>query len=630
MKTLNFYFLLSIIAVFLIQSVHAKAVKDEKITFAYNKYKKSKNEKAKDSGEDKFYMIFVNNTSTDHQKRGNTDSIVNSLITDIHNLIVDNKDTYEDPSKLEELDEQGGGALRKRSDDETDESGLVYLISSIKNKSVLYAYLSPAVIPGVMEMNNVIGCEENRGFQFFSHYDSREIQLEASWKNFTVRTGADLHLSLISQGQFSSDIVNKYDTNFYYPSSAGKDIDIFVIDSGFNFDFREFSNLDERTVRCGYNITHGKVYTMDSTTNCHIDFPDDHGTEVADVAAGLVHGVANKANVYGFVLNEQDTLHEADVMAGLEYIKANLFRAYKAVINLSLGGFFKISEKNETLEYLQELITEMSNAGAVFVVAAGNEAVEVYNEDADEVCYPCAFKDVICVGAVDTVGINGNEEPTWEMISVNEMKSENYVVTDYSNYGKLVDIYAPGYARVEYKTKQNKLLGGIDGGTSFSTPIVAGVAATVMSEHPKTKFTTERMLVYLKKLAEKDIVQGLFPTDNNFFINNGKHTVYSANNIYNGCGLYAGNKMCEDSCCSLDGYCTTDKISCSTDHGVQIKYGYFLAVMSKEMGRCGYGYGACPIGFCCSYDGHCGKSDNYCGVGCQVDYGVCKKEYILE
>jgi subtilisin family serine protease len=628
MRNLHFCFLISVIAIFLIHSIYAK---DDEITFAYKRYKKTKN--VENDEVDKFYMVFVNNTSSDHQKRQSTDNVINSLITDIHNLIVDNKETYEDPSVLEKLENEGSGVLRKRDTDSEEESSLVYLISNTENKSVLYAYLSPSVVSNVEDLPNVIACEENHGLQFFSsYYNKRDIQLEASWNNFTIRNEADLHLSLISQGKFSSDIVDKYDTNFYNPESAGKDIDIFIIDSGFNFGYSEFSNTDERIVQCGYNITHGKVLSMKSNKNCHVTVTDsdDHGTEVADVAAGLVHGIAHKANVYGFVLNEQDDLHEADVLAGLQYIKDYLFRPAKAVINLSLGAFYKISEKYESLDYLQELITEMSNAGAVFVVAAGNEGSMVYDEAEDEACYPCAFNDVICVGAIDNVGVNGIEYPTWQMVNVNEMKTENYVVTDYSNYGSRVDIYAPGYVRIEYKTKENKLMGGIDAGTSFSTPIVAGIAATIMSEHPKKKFTTESMLTYLKKLSEKDIIGELTSEDNNYFVNNGKHIVYSSNNAYKGCGLRSGNKICEDSCCSIDGHCTTDEESCRTDRGVQIKYGNYIGIFSTEIGRCGYGFGICPFGTCCSYDGRCGKSENYCGIGCQNDYGLCNKKYIFE
>jgi len=628
-------FLLYFFGLFLINIVYAK---EKNITFAYQRYRKTNSKEISEN--DKFYMIFVNNTSNDaslsrHEKRQNVDFMIDSLITDIHNLIVENIDTYEDTTVLEEMEEEG--KLRKR--DTNGESNLVYRISSIESRSVLYAYLSPTVAKNVKDLTNIIACEPNNGMKFFStgdeHYNRRDIQLETGWEDFLVRSETDLHLSLISQGKYDDRMVYKYDTTFYHPESSGQDIDIFFIDSGFNFGHDEFSDIDghERIIKCGYNITHGKVYDMESTTNCHVPtIKDDHGTEVADVAAGKKHGVANKANVYGFVLTKQDELDEADLLGGIQYIRDNLFRPGKAVINISLGGYYLMDKYYEIIDYIQELITEMSNEGAVFVAAAGNEAVESFNEKDRYMIYPCAFDDVICVGAIDNVGINNKKSITWNDINKKEMNPDNYVKADYSNYGKAVDIYAPGFAYVEYKTADNKSMGGYEGGTSMSSPIVAGVAATIMSEHPDTTFTSETMLIYLSKLAEKNMISDLTKNDNNLFINNGKHIVYSLNNSYfdGGCGLRSGNKVCDEGCCTDEGFCSGNILYCRTDKGCQIKYGYFVTVISPVLGRCGYGYGACPFGSCCSYDGYCGTSENYCDVGCQIDYGTCKKKYIMD
>jgi len=498
---------------------------------------------------------------------------------------------------------------------------------------------SPTVAENVKELDNIITCEPNNGMKFFStgdeHYNKREIQLETGWEDFYVRADTDLHLSLISQGKFDSDLVNEYDTTFYHPKSAGHDIDIFFIDSGFNFKHDEFTTVDgtERIARCGYNITQGKVIEMDSTVNCHVpSIQDDHGSEVADVAAGKRHGVASKANLYGFVLNKQDELDEADLLGGIQYIRDHLFRPGKAIFNVSLGGYFLMDKQYEIIDYLQELITEMSNEGAIFVAAAGNESVESINDNGRYMIYPCALEDVICVGAVDTVGINNKENVTWDDLSKNYMETKNYALADYSNFGKGVDIYAPGFAYVEYKTAGNKSMGGYEGGTSVSAPIVAGVAATIMSEFPDITFTTKSMLIHLMKLAERNIINNLTSNDSNLFINNGKHIVYSLDSEYddNSCGIHAGNRKCtSERCCSIDGRCSTNRDSCRTDRGCQIKYGYFLPVLSQVYSRCGLGYGICPYGTCCSYDGYCGTSQNYCDIGCQVDYGHCKKKYVL-
>eukprot|EP00833_Pecoramyces_ruminatium_P013838 jgi/Orpsp1_1/1187870/evm.model.d7180000060818.1 len=76
-----------------------------------------------------------------------------------------------------------------------------------------------------------------------------EILNETQWSGVGVRENADIHLSLLSQRKFDGNSTTTYDKNYYYPSSAGKDIDIFIIDSGFNFRHPEFANKDERTVK---------------------------------------------------------------------------------------------------------------------------------------------------------------------------------------------------------------------------------------------------------------------------------------------------------------------------------------------------------------------------------------------
>eukprot|EP00667_Euglena_gracilis_P002335 EG_transcript_2334 len=80
------------------------------------------------------------------------------------------------------------------------------------------------------------------------------------------------------------------------------------------------------------------------------------------------------------------------------------------VINLSLGGTGNCSEA------YQEAIDEAISAGAILVVSAGNE-----NQDAS-VKNPCNCKHVICVAAHGPSGLRAR----------------------YSNYGKPVDITAPG------------------------------------------------------------------------------------------------------------------------------------------------------------------------------------------
>ena len=70
----------------------------------------------------------------------------------------------------------------------------------------------------------------------------------------------------------------------------------------------------------------------------------------------------------------------------------------------------------------------------------------------------------------------------------------------------------------------------VDAGTSYSTPIVSGVVACLMSENPQVKYNTESMRQYLQELGEKNILDDIPEGTPNIFINNGKHIIYPGDN----------------------------------------------------------------------------------------------------
>ncbi len=148
----------------------------------------------------------------------------------------------------------------------------------------------------------------------------------------------------------------------------------------------------------------------------------------------------------------------------------------------------------------------MNDRGVVIVVSAGN-----YNSLADDVFFPCSFDNVICVGAIDNLGINEdylemleNQEKDYdkahevfnnifkEHIENKDMATRNYRRAEYSNYGENVDIYAPGSVKFYYRDENGIDHEVYDQDTSYAAPIVAGVAATFMSEFPYYNFDTKK------------------------------------------------------------------------------------------------------------------------------------------
>lgn len=128
------------------------------------------------------------------------------------------------------------------------------------------------------------------------------------------------------------------------------------------------------------------------------------------------------------------------------------------------------------------------------------------------------YRLAIAVGAINTLHHN-----------------KGYEITDYSNYGDCVDILAPGYVSYANLYDKSRIDYDNENGTSCSAPIVAGVAASIMSEQPEIKFDIELKRKTLIEMSIKN--ENLFFDDPklkdmpNRFINNGKHSIYTPDDV---------------------------------------------------------------------------------------------------
>jgi len=526
----------------------------------------SKVEKIKqdDKFDDDFYLIYVNNNmkNTHNKRHISTTDFIDSLVSEIHELIVDNVDTYKDPDVLDELSEEDT-KLKKRDSEvkylvDYGESSYVYPISTTESKTILYAYLSNTLIPIIKAKPEIIDVVRNEKFDQYTKYEIDVIKDETGWSDVAVRENAPLHLSIISQGEYNETRVGKYDRNFYYPTTAGEDIDLFILDIGFNFNHPEFSNKHERIVTCLFNVTKAKVIESNSDSYCFGKTISSHGTTVAEVAAGKTSGVAKKANIYGILL---DGIESGNVISAIEYIKAHHYRPNKAIFNLSYGSIREINRSKpikEDTQRVNELFDELVEDGAIIFTSAGNEGELAYNVTYNKQSLPCLYNYTICVGGISNV------ETEYLKTHVKYSDVTTYEIDEESNYGYGVDIYAPFSAHLKYTNHDNQLREVVSRGTSIASPITAGVAATIMSEHPDVKFNKTLMLEYLYKIGQKGIIKGLPDNVPNVLLNNGKHLVYSRNDIYYGCGTLAGNQHCSNNqCCSKNGHCGTGIDFCS-------------------------------------------------------------------
>jgi len=510
-----------------------------------------------------FYLIHIKDTSgSNHNKKRQEISYnVEAAIYEIHNLIVNKMNTYENITILEEMEEMDQH-LRKRNIEEYSkkygESSYIYPIANIDERTVAFAYLSKDVLEEVVTISDVVYVEERMVYQpeESTYYSYNDISDYTHWKNVGVSANAPLHLSLISQGKYSSNFIGKYDTNYYYPESAGKGVDVFIFDNGFNFNHSNFSNTKDRTVRCLLRANKGKI-TKISGNSCLNNNSNNHGTKIATVLGGYYDGIAKKANIYGIEMTEYST---ENIDAALEYIRDHYFNnPNKSIFNLSFGAFYD-TQGSEEYKAEQILINQLSNKGAVFVSSAGNNNSPV--KSTNSIHLPSQLNNVITVGGIASKDLND--------VKSYLKKAPN------SNYGEGVDIFAPYTVKLSFRDRNGKLVDKTDcSGTSFSAPIISGVSALIMSENPNKEFDTETMIDYLNNIGQKDAISSLPKYTKNLFVNNGKHIVYSMNSVYYGCGITSGLSTCGSNCCSSNGYCYKSNSSyCTISKGCQSSFGY--------------------------------------------------------
>ncbi|MFF0338444.1 S8 family serine peptidase [Kribbella sp. NPDC004875] len=199
---------------------------------------------------------------------------------------------------------------------------------------------------------------------------------------------------------------------------------------------------------------------------------EGHGTAVTGIiAAGTgnstgIAGVAWNAKVRPIkVLDDTGSGDDTNLINGINWAVKNGVR----VINMSLGG-----EGDDPV--LHTAIKNAYNAGVVLVAAAGNTGGDSSNH------FPGAYPEVLSVGATNAAG----------------------VLTSFSSYGDAVDLAAPGYD-ITSTAPRNQTPAGYEpywlglAGTSFSSPIVAGVAALVRNKWPS--YTPAQVMARLKATA---------------------------------------------------------------------------------------------------------------------------------
>jgi hypothetical protein len=212
----------------------------------------------------------------------------------------------------------------------------------------------------------------------------------------------------------------------------GVGVRIYVLDTGVDANHPELAGR----VIDGYDAFGQNL----DQTDCN-----GHGTHVAAVAAGDVHGVAPGATIVPIrILNCSSQGNTGTLAAGIDWILDNHPRDKLGIVNMSFAG-----QKSQIID---TNVSKLLSAGIITVAAAGN-----FSDDACKFS-PASIPGVITVGATAT----GDQR------------------LGTSNWGDCVDIFAPG-SRILSANSLNYVAPSSRTGTSQAAPYVAGALATYVS-----------------------------------------------------------------------------------------------------------------------------------------------------
>ncbi|MFI6406409.1 S8 family peptidase [Streptomyces sp. NPDC050548] len=240
---------------------------------------------------------------------------------------------------------------------------------------------------------------------------------------------------------------------YTYPDSAGSGVNVYVIDTGVRITHTQISGR----ASYGHDAVDGDTTASDG---------NGHGTHVATTIAGSTYGVAKKANIVAVrVLDNSGSGTTAGVIAGIDWVTAN--HTTPAVANMSLGGGASAT--------LDTAVANSISSGVTYAIAAGNSAANASSYS------PARVATAITVGATTSTDAKAS----------------------YSNYGSVLDIFAPGSSILAGYNTSDTATATLSG-TSMATPHVAGAAAVYLAGH--TSSTPAQVATALVNGATSNVV----------------------------------------------------------------------------------------------------------------------------
>jgi hypothetical protein len=273
-----------------------------------------------------------------------------------------------------------------------------------------------------------------------------------------------------------AQLIQQDDAAVEFPAIDGRGQTVAVIDSGIDYKHPSlgltFGRRDSKVIG-GYDAIDNDNDPYDR---------QGHGTAVAGAIAaerfyfnGVTYqGIAPKAKLVGLRIHRSGGIWQQQVKAALKWVIDNASRLNISVVNMSIA--FETTDTAVADGFASAEMRKLKEMNIVVVSGAGNDGVV-------GVGYPSSDVNSLSVGAV---------RPDGE-------------VSDFSQRGRLLDVVAPGEDVVlpllsdSYEFTQ---------GTSFASPLVAGLAALIKQINPR--FTADEV-AHIMRASADSVTDNAFP-----------------------------------------------------------------------------------------------------------------------
>ncbi|KAI2636047.1 proteinase T-like protein [Xylaria nigripes] len=304
-------------------------------------------------------------------------------------------------------------------------------------------------VPGFKGFASALSQDEVKALQNNPDVDFIEQDSVVSINDYIAQSNAPWGLGRISHRSGTGSYV--------YDDSAGAGTCSYIIDTGIYTAHPDFEG------RAAFLANYADSSDTDG---------NGHGTHVAGTIGSRTYGVSKQTRLYAVkVLGASGGGSFSNVIAGMNFVTTDSKTRNcpnGTVANMSLGGGFS--------EATNAAARAMVKAGVFLAVAAGNE-----NSDASLVS-PASEPMVCTVGATTSADARAS----------------------FSNYGAVVDIFAPGLYIVS--TWNNGGTNNISG-TSMASPHIAGLGAYLLALEGERD--PQSLCDYISSVGTTDVLSGI-------------------------------------------------------------------------------------------------------------------------